>query len=56
MFKDFSIFSSGHHLVYQSGTILAILVEGHISNIPLKFEGNQPRGIGGIGVYNFFYF
>ena len=26
-FKDFFIFSSGRHLVYQSGTILAILVE-----------------------------
>ena len=24
MFKDFSIFSSGGHLVYRSGTILAI--------------------------------
>ena len=25
MFKDFSIFSSGGHLVYRSGTILAIV-------------------------------
>ena len=24
MFKDFSIYSSGGHLVYRSGTILAI--------------------------------
>ena len=33
-----SIFSSGGHFVHRSGTILAILVEGHLSNIPMKFE------------------
>ena len=38
MFKDFSIFSSGGHLVHLSGTLLAILVEGHLSNIPMKFK------------------
>ena len=38
MFKDFSIFSSGGHFVHRSGTFLAILVEGHLSNIPLKFK------------------
>ena len=37
MFKDFSIFSSGGHFVHQSGISLAILVEGHLSNIPMKF-------------------
>ena len=37
-FKAFSIFSSGGHLVYQSGTSLAILIGSHLGNIPLKFE------------------
>ena len=31
-------FSSGSHFVHQSGTVLAILVEGHLSNIPMKFK------------------
>ena len=43
MFKDFSILSSGCHLVYQSGTILAILVGSHLGNIPTKFESHWPR-------------
>ena len=43
MFKDFSIFSSGGHLVYQSGTILAILVGSHLGSIPMKFESHWPR-------------
>ena len=30
MFKDFSIFSSGGHLVNRRGTILAILVGSHL--------------------------
>ena len=34
----FSIFSSGGHFVYQSETVLAILVEGHHGNSPIKFE------------------
>ena len=42
MFKAFSIFSSGSHLVYRSGTILAILVGGHLSNIPMKFNEIGP--------------
>ena len=33
-----SVFSSGGHFVHQSKTILAALVEGHLSNIPIKFE------------------
>ena len=45
--KDFSIFSSDSHLVYQSGTILAILVGSHIRNIPVKFESHWPKGLGG---------
>ena len=34
-FKVFSMFSSGSHLVRQSGTVCAILVEGHPRNIPV---------------------
>ena len=37
MFKDFSIFSSGGHLVYWSRTILAMFVGSHLGNIPMKF-------------------
>ena len=48
MFKDFSIFSSGGHLVYQSGMILAILVGSHIGNIPMKFESHRPKGSRGV--------
>ena len=38
--KIFTIFyfSSGGHFVHRSRTILAILVEGHLSNIPKKFK------------------
>ena len=34
--KGFSIFSSDGHFVQRSGTILAILVEGHLKNISTK--------------------
>ena len=37
-YSRFSIFSSGGHFVHRSGTVLAILVEGHLSNIPMKFK------------------
>ena len=37
-YSRFSIFSSGGHFVHWSGTVLAILVEGHLSNIPMKFN------------------
>ena len=33
----------GGHLVYRSGTILAILVGRHRGNIPMKFESIGPR-------------
>ena len=36
MFQDFSIFSPGGHLVYRSGTTLALLVGSHLDNIPMK--------------------
>ena len=48
MFKDFSIFSSGGHLVYWSGTILSILVGSHLGNIPMEFESHWPKGSGGV--------
>ena len=47
-FKDFSVYSSGGHLVYQSGTILAILVGSHLGNIPMKFESHWPAVSGGV--------
>ena len=47
-FKDFSIFSSGGHLVYRGGKILAILVWSHLGNIPMKFESHWPKGSGGV--------
>ena len=46
MFKDFSISTYGGHFVYQSGTILAILVGSHLDNIPMKFESHWPKGSG----------
>ena len=46
MFKDFSIFSSGGHLVYWRGTILAILVGSHLGNIPVKIESHWPKASG----------
>ena len=37
-YSRFSIFSTGGHFVHRSKTVLAILVEGHLSNIPMKFK------------------
>ena len=37
-YSRFSIFSSGGYFVHRSGTVLAILVEGHLSHIPMKFK------------------
>ena len=49
MFKDFSIFSSGGHLVYWSETILAIFVGSYplVGNIPVKFVSHLPKCLGG---------
>ena len=44
MFKDFSIFKSGGHLVYRSETILAAFVGILIGNIAEKFESHLPKG------------
>ena len=46
VWEELEIFSSGGHFVHQSETILAILVEGYLSNIRMKFELNRPKGIG----------
>ena len=48
MFKDFSIFGSGGHLVYRSRTILAILVGSHLCNIPMEFESHWHNGSRGV--------
>ena len=37
-YPRFSIFSSGGHFVHRSETVFAILVEGHLRNIPMKFK------------------
>ena len=37
-YSQFSIFSSGGHFVHWSATVLAILVEGHLSNIHMKIK------------------
>ena len=46
MFKDFSFFSMGGHLVYQSQTIF--WVGSHLGNISMKFESHWPKGSGGV--------
>ena len=37
-YSQFSIFSSGSYFVHRSKTILAILLEGRLTNIPMKFK------------------
>ena len=37
-YPRFSIFSSGGLFVHQSETVLAILVEGHLSNLSMKLK------------------
>ena len=49
-YSRFSIFSSGGHFVHRSQTVLAILVEGHLSIIYMKFKYNRLRGIGEVDV------
>ena len=36
----FYFYSSGGHLVQRSGTVWAVLVEGHLRNIPVKLFQN----------------
>ena len=45
LFKGFSIFSSGGHFVLWSKTILAVLIEGHPRNIPVKLFQNPFTGL-----------
>ena len=42
-YSRISIFSSGGHFVHLSKTVLAILVEGQLRNIPMKFNKIGPR-------------
>ena len=42
-FYGFSILSSGGHFVHQSKTVLAIFVEGHLSNILMNLNEIGPR-------------
>ena len=46
-FKVFfsSIFSSGGHFVQQSETILALLIDGHHTNISVKLFQNPFTGL-----------
>ena len=37
-YSGFSIFSSSGHFVHRSKTILDILLDGHLTNIPMKFK------------------
>ena len=37
-YSGYSIFSSGGHFVHRSETVLALWVEGHISNLSMKFK------------------
>ena len=54
--KGFSIFSSGGHFVQPSGTILAILVEGHPKNISSNYVEISLLALEEMSFYGFFYF
>ena len=54
--KGFSIFSSDGHFVQRSGTILAILVEGHPKNILLIYVAISLLALEEMSFYGFFYF
>ena len=56
MFKGFSSFSSGGHLVHTNRMVSAMLVVGHLRNIPVKLFLNWASGLGGDVVLRFFYF
>ena len=46
LLKGFPIFSSGGHFAQRSGTILAILVEGHPRTISVKLFLNRAIRLG----------
>ena len=50
--KGFSSLNSGGHFVQQSGAILAILVEGHSRNIPVKLFQNPLSGLEDVSYVN----
>ena len=52
----FSIFSFDGNFVQRSGTILAILVEGHPRNISVNFFEISPLALEKMSFYVFFYF
>ena len=52
-FKGFSIFSSSHHFVQPSGTILAILVEGSWRNTSMQIFWNRAISQGRDVVWRF---
>ena len=54
--KGFSIFSSDGHFVQRSGTILAILVEGHPKNISTNYVEISLLALEEMSFYGFFYF
>ena len=51
-----TIFSSDRKFVNRSQTVLTVLIEGQLSNIPMRTKCNRPRGIGGDGVLRIFLF
>ena len=46
MFKDFFFFYHGWPSCLLERTILAILVESRLGNIPMKFESHWHKGSG----------
>ena len=56
LFKGFSIFSSGGHLVQWSGTVWAILVDSHLRNIPVKLFQNLSTDLAEEDVKSIFLF
>ena len=54
-FKGFSIFSSGGHLAQRSRTVLAILVDSHLRNIPVKLFQNLSTDLAEKVVKAYFY-
>ena len=46
--RFFYFFSSGGHLVYRSGTALAILVGSPLDTMSVKFESHWSKGSGGV--------
>ena len=54
--KVFSNFSSGGHLVQQRGKVWGILVDSHLSNIPVKLFQNLSTDLAKEAVKGLFLF